>query len=508
MSGNLYMGVDLGTSFIKAAVYDAGGKCYAQSSEAVADERPAPGIFLQHGEDLFGSVMRCIAKSVKDLGEDASRVASMAFTGQMAGSMGIDDQWGDVTTWSCSLDSRYLPYSQSQIDKCSDEFYKISGTGSPVMCGKYEWFKTDFPEEAARIAKYVMLNGYVIGKLSGEDVSKAAIDYSLIAWTGMADIQNGTWSEEICQKLGIDMSILPKIAKGTDIGGYLSEEKAAELGLKPGIPLILGAGDKVAGCIGSGVSRDGDKIFETSSYAALSVQVDAFRPDIEKREFDVIGNITHDKYFVHKYFQGSGITLDWFVDEFVRKEGEKKSEAFRRIEELAAKVPEGSEKMLSIGFLGGSAMPFQPNQKGLFFGHTWSHGKGHFYRSLLEGFSFELAFLMDRVDEIYPEYAGRSVKLIGGGAKSTIWPQILADVTGRTFHVLNREDVALWGAAILGAAGIGDIKDIHAEAEAAVSVTATYTPDPEKHAIYQPYYKEYRKLRTELMGYYDSLSKL
>ena len=508
MAGRLYMGVDLGTSFIKTAVYDLTGRQYASASEPVADERPESGVFLQHGEQIFESVCRCIKKTAGELGEDAGRIAAIAFTGQMAGSMGVDDEWRDITTWSCTLDSRYFPYLHRQLEKYGNEFYRLSGTSSPVMCGKYEWFAREYPKQAARIAKYVMLNGYMIGKLSEISVDEAAIDYSLIAWTGLADIKSGCWSEEICGKLGISPAMLPKIGGCTDIGGYLSEKAALQLGVPSGIPLILGAGDKAAGCIGAGISRDGDKIFETSSYAALSVQVDDFRPDTACREFDIIGNIRRDRYYVHKYLQGSGITLDWFVNEFILQEGEDISAAFRRIEKLAADVPAGSGHMLAVGLLGGSAMPFQPDQKGLFFGHTWSHGKGHFYRSLLESFSYELAGLLSRVDALYPEYAGGVIKLIGGGARSSVWPQMMADVTGQTFAVLNRDDVALWGAALLAASAVGDVSDIAAAADAAVCVSAFYTPDPDRTAAYRPYIEQYGTLRRELQGYYASLGKI
>lgn len=508
MQKKLYIGVDLGTSFIKSAVYDLAGKCHAEASEPVADERPAPGVFLQRGEMLFESVCRCIRKTTEALGTDAACVSAMAFTGQMAGCMGIDAEWNDVTTWSCTLDSRYMPYLAEQLERHGDELYRISGTSSPVMCGKYAWFRDTFPNEARRIAKYTMLNGYIIGRLSEINVSEVSIDTSLIAWTGMADLKHGAWSETLCRDMEIDRALLPNIGGCAKIGGYLSERAANRLGLKPGLPLVLGAGDKVAGCIGAGVSRDGDRIFEASSYAALSVQVDDFRPDTAEREFDIIGGIRPDSYYAHKYLQGSGITLDWFVNEFVRLEGEKSSAAFRRIEALAAQAPIGSDRMLSIGLLGGSAMPFQPHQKGLFFGHTWSHGKGHFYRSLLEGFTFELAGLLQSIGRLYPQYTDGAIKLIGGGAKSSIWPQMMADITGETFAVLDRNDVALWGAALLAAAAVGGVDDIHAAADRAVSVAREYIPDPSSTAAYAPYVREYLVLRKELQAYYTTLDKL
>ena len=114
MKNELFMAVDLGTSFIKIGVYSKDGDFLAGASESVAEERPAPGVFLQRGDALFGSVLRCIRKTTAQLKDDASRICAMAFTGQMAGSIGVDENWQDVTTWSCSLDNRYIPYAERQ----------------------------------------------------------------------------------------------------------------------------------------------------------------------------------------------------------------------------------------------------------------------------------------------------------------------------------------------------------------------------------------------------------
>ena len=173
MEQKLYMAVDLGTSFIKTGVYALDGTTLGGWSEPVNAERPAPDQFIQRGENLYQSVLDCLKNTVKELGDRAKDVRAMAFTGQMAGSMGVDENWNDITSWSCSLDSRYLPYANRQREKLSREFFEIGGTNAPVMCSKYEWFKEDFPAEHKKIRKYVMLNGYIIGKLSGVPVDEA-----------------------------------------------------------------------------------------------------------------------------------------------------------------------------------------------------------------------------------------------------------------------------------------------------------------------------------------------
>lgn len=507
-NGKLFMAVDLGTSFIKTGVYDLGGICLATASEPVPDERPGPGIFLQHGDRLYESVLRCIRKTVSELQERAQDVCAMAFTGQMAGAMGVDENWADVTTWSCSLDSRYLPYANRQRDLFADDLFRICGTNAPVMCSKYDWFKNDFPEEHKRIAKYVMLNGYVIGRLSGIPVSQASIDNSLIVWTGMADIRSRSWSDVLCEKMGIDTAVLPKIVNCTDVGGYLSEEMAKQLGLKSGIPLVVGAGDKVSGCVGAAVFDYGDMIFEASSYGAVSAMVGEVQLDEDSRNYDVIGAMDTSGYYAHKYIQGSGIAIDWYVDTFMTQSGETKKDGFRRAEELVAQTPLGSDNLLSIGLLGGSAMPFDSEQKGLFMGHTWNHHQGHFYRSLLESFSYDLALTLASMKKNYAYLNGQTIKLIGGGAKSAVWPQILADVTGHSFTLLSRSDVALWGTALLAAAGTGAVTDIKQTARENVKTGKVFIPNEEAHKAYLPYINLYAQATKELHSLYTRLNKL
>lgn len=501
MNNQLYMAVDLGTSFIKASIYDLSGRCLAGASEPVRDERPAAGIFIQRGEMLWESVKRCLKKSTDALGADAARVCAMAFTGQMAGSIGVDEDWNDVTTWSCSMDGRYLPYAERQRARVGDEMFRIGGTNAPVMCAKYDWFRHEFPDEHQRIAKYVMLNGYIIGKLSKQPIENAKIDTTLITWTGMADIVHQSWSRQLCDDMGVDMRHLPEIVSSTTIGGYLDATIAHALGLKAGIPLVMGAGDKVSGCVGANVLQPGEMIFEASSYGAISCMTEEARMDADRRNYDVIGAATGGKYYAHKYIQGSGIVIDWYVKEFFGGD-------IRSAETAAMSAPLGSGKMLSIGLLSGSAMPFDSEMRGAFLGHTLSHDRGMLYRALLEGFSYDLALTLERIRAQYPEYDPREIKLIGGGAKSTIWPQILADVTGYDYVLLNRDDVALWGTALLAAAGVGAIDDIARASEANVQKTVRFVPDAKANAAYAPYVRLYERCIKKLHDIYAALNAL
>lgn len=498
----LLMAVDLGTSFIKAGIYDPKGNELAVSREAIRSEQPGQGQFIQHGEDVFEAAVKCIRKCMETIGEAKTEIAAIGFTGQMAGFMGVDRDWNDVTGWSCSLDSRYIPFAEEQNSLYGDDFYGISGANSPMFSSKFAWFSHDFPEEAERIAKYVMLNGYLIGKLSDLPIEEAVIDGSLITWTGLADVKNRCWSKKICEELGIRMDLLPRITSSYEIVAHVSRSAAAYTGLPEGVPLICGAGDKIAGCTGAAILMPGAILFEDASYGAISCMCETCVPDLDRRGYDLLNGSEEGIYYAHYYMPGSGITREWFISRFFQRQEESLPEAYQRIDGQIRDIPPGCEGLFAIGMLGGTAMPFNGDLKGVFMGQTWSHGPAHFYRALVESFAFAIRGAMDRIDAVYPEYKDReSIRMIGGGADSDVCAQIYADVLGIPVETLVQKDPALWGVCLLCMKGIGLIDDLKQNAEKHVLVQKRFEPDEDRHRIYaelQKRYEEYVGILTPL----------
>jgi xylulokinase len=495
------MAVDLGTSFIKTGIYTLNGICIAVAKQPVKDSRPAPGIFQQKGEDIVASVISCMKDVLMLVGEKASRVAAISFTGQMAGFMGVDREWNDVTGWSCSLDTRYTPFAARQLREYSDIFLAVSGTNSPLFSAKYEWFRHDFPEESKRIEKYLMLNGYVIGKLSDMPVEEAVIDGSLITWTGLADVKQRSWSEEICYALQIDQKHLPRITESSEIVAHLSEAVAKEVGLPSGIPLIAGAGDKIAGCVGADILQSGRMIYEAASFGGFSCRVDDYRPDMEKRRFDILNGTEDGSLYAHYYMPGSGITMEWFTREFGNGLIQNGIDAFDELDRRAEKLEPGCNGLMAVGMLSGTVMPFNGDLKGIWMGFDWSHRVEHFYRALLESHAFALTTAIERIRTIYPEQKSDTVRIIGGGSKSKFGTQLLADVSGLVFEKVDRDDAALWGASILAAKGIGLLQDISCHAADCIHVTERVTPNESVKERYDVLRAQYNRYEKELTPY-------
>ncbi|MFR8340565.1 MAG: xylulokinase [Eisenbergiella massiliensis] len=345
-----------------------------------------------------------------------------------------------------------------------------------------------------KIVKYLMLNGYCLGRLGGVRPEEAVIDVSMITWSGLADVNTGNWASDICRELEVEEK-LPKIVTSTQVCGFLEKNMAKILGLTAGIPLIAGAGDKIAGCVGASVTETGDMIFEAASYGGFSCIVNDYRPDTNSGNYDGLIMADGCKRVAHKYIPGSGITLKWFLDNFTNPED---ISGFQAMDEKAEKVSPGCDGLMAVGLLGGSAMPFNGDMKGMWIGHDWTHRKEHFYRALLESFSFELALTIDSIERNYPEYQKKACKLIGGGARSELWAQILADVTGRTFQTVDREDNALWGTAILAGKGLGIFEKEDKIAARCIQTKKEFRPDEERFLFYQPLKERYRVLRNKM----------
>lgn len=508
MKDTLFLSVDLGTSFIKAAVYDKASKCIAIASEPVKDERPAPGMFIQKGEDLFASAVACMKSVVYEIGSRAQNVEAISFTGQMSGFMGVDKDWNDITTWSCSLDTRYMPYAERQMQALKDDFLTISGTNFPQMAPKFEWFKAEFPEENSKIAKYLMISGYIIGKLGAMKIDDAVIDTTYTVWTGFADIKNGSWSDKICSAIGLDKKYLPKIVNSNYICGRLAPRAASDIGLKSGIPLVSGAGDKSAGCLGAAIVEPGDMIFEASSYGMIEYCAAEYRPDAQTGRYDCLNSPVPGYYMPGKFIAGSGITLDWYINQFVRRDGEKPGDAFSRIEAKMKDIPPGSNGVMAIGLLAGSSMPLDGTLKGMWMGHDWSHGPEHLYKALLESFSFDFDLTIETIEKLYPEHKPKAIKVVGGGAKSPFWTQMNADVQGKVYQVLDREDVAMWGAAILAGNAVGVFADMKQTAKEHVHVKKEYMPDSSMREKYRPFKELYAEYLTTTHSLYKKIQQV
>jgi xylulokinase len=512
MGKSYLIGVDAGVSFIKVGVYDVEGNSQATVIKNAPGQYPKAGVFLQSAEELLGIIREALKEAVVRAGVPGNAVEAIGFSGAMGGAMGVDEEWRVAADWSIISDTRFYPYVTRMLQAQSRKILEQSGTNFPIMGPKILWWKKEFPEQHDKVARWMVLAGFVIGRLGALPIEEATIDRTYLHFTGLADLRRSAWSQEICREFGIDLKRLSRIVTSNTIVARLSAEAAAACGLRQGTPLVSGAGDKPVGALGAGVVDPGVLIDESASFGALSLCTDKYVPDLARRTLENLPSPIVGHYLPSCYLFGSGVTHAWFRDVFGEEEKQLAfrtgSSAFPILDEKASKVPPGSEGLLALGLFGGRGYPSDPDIKGLWIGHSWAHKKEHFYRALLESFAYEYGCVLEVMKKNHPELAFNEIRVIGGGSRSDLWNQIKADVLGVPYARLSRDDYALLGDVLLAGNAVGVFPDLAAAARRHIQVIQRYLPDLNRHAQYQRYMDLYQGLFDRTRGIFEGLKSL
>jgi xylulokinase len=506
------IGVDLGTTGTKAAIFDADGNLLASAYEESRLHYPQPGWVEQDPEDFYGSAVRTIRECIESSGIDPSDVAAIAFDGQMAGIGTIDEEWGTPTVYDSWLDARCKPYIEQMR---SFEEAIIRRTGGPPTYShgpKILWWMHERPQVFRKIHKFVVPGGYVAGRMAGLKGDDAFIDYTYIHFSCLSDTVKTAWDEDLCQEFGILLEKLPRIVPPWEVIGQLTRAAARDCGLKAGTPIAAGAGDQAAGMLGAAMVEPG-LVFDVAGTASVfAICVDQFVPDVEHKTLFTARLVLEDLWYALAYINGGGLNLRWFRDELaneIKEEAQAKGEnVYALLDRLATEVPPGSDGLLFLPHLQGRVCPSDPDVRGLWMGFTWAHRKPHFYRAILEGIAYEYAYYLGIEKALLPEAEFKEARVIGGGARSQVWNQIKADVLGLPYVRLNREEFAVLGSAIVAGYAVGVFDDLKATARRFVETTDRIEPRPDYHRFYQAYVEQYITLLSETAPFYRRLAAL
>ena len=512
MSKTYLIGIDLGTAGTKTAIFDTEGNLIADAYEESKLHYPKPGWVEQDPEEIYGSAVRTIRACLEKSGVAAKDIAALACDGQMAGIGSVAEDWNTPTWYDSWLDTRCGPYI-AQMRPHQDLI--IAKTGGPPTYShgaKILWWMHERPEVFKRIAKFVVPGGYVAGRMAGLRGGDAFMDYTYIHFTCLSDVQSATWSEELCALFEVPAQKLPRIVQPWEIIGRVTATAARQSGLLQGTPIAAGCGDQAAGMLGAAMVEPG-LVFDVAGTASvLAICLPEFTPDIQHKTLFTARLVPPDLWYALAYINGGGLNLRWFRDEWASQE---KSEAVRLgkgvyalLDEAAAAVPAGAEGLLFLPHLGGRVCPNDPDLRGLWLGFTWAHTKAHFYRSLLEGVAFEYAHYLDIERQLAPHLVLKEARVIGGGASSTLWNQIKADVLGLPYVQLNRQEFPVLGSAILAGYAVGVFDDLKETARRFTATTERIEPRPAWHEYYQPLVRLYASLFDTLRATFQAIASL
>jgi xylulokinase len=502
------IGVDLGTSGTKAALYQIDGKLIAQAAMEVPLHNPKPGVVEQDNEDFYSSAARTVRDCVESSGVEASSIAAIAFDSQMAGVGLIDEDYRPVARFDSWLDMRCQPYIELMDKAAGDRITQL--TGCPPTCDhgpKMLWWKHERREVYDRTAKFVMPGTYVAGRLARLAADQAFIDHTYIHFSGFSDAINGAWSAELCERFGLDPQKLPRIIDPTEIVGQVVEGPASEFGLAPGTIIAAGAGDTAANALGAGIVRAGMLFDVAGTASVLAGCTDRFAADTTHRALLTMRSVIPGLWNPLAYIGGGGLALRWFRDHFYNASLGKtlptEEDLYAKLIALAEEAPRGSDGLMFSPHLGGRICPSSPDMRGAWAGFSWSHTQAHFARSILESIAYEYAYYLKILRELMPQLALVEARVVGGGARSGAWNQIKADVLGVPYQRLSGGEFGTWGAAMIAGKAAGLIQDLADHAQAcAVRDGKAAQPSQDAHAAYRPFFERYIRLQETLHVYF------
>jgi xylulokinase len=497
MKSQYLIGIDLGTSSTKAALYRADGLVVASATAEVPLYYPQPGVVEQNNDDFYSTAAQTVQQCIRDSGVDPRAIAAIACDSQMAGVGTIDEDFNPATRFDSWLDMRCQPYIAHIDRRYGDLVTQL--TGCPPTCDhgpKILWWKEEQPEAYKRIAKFVMPAGYVAGKLAGLKARDAFIDYTFIHFSGLSDAARGSWSDRLCDLLGVEQARLPAIVEPWQVVGEVPTRTAVDFGLAPGTIVAAGCGDTAAGALGAGITRPGMLFDVAGTAAVLAGSTGSFVADALNRALLTMRSVIPGLWHPLAYIAGGGLALRWFRDEFFNKtQGrplERSSDLYEALTTLAATAPAGSDGLFFSPHLGGRICPSTPEMRGAWLGFSWGHTQAHFARAILEGVAYEYAYYLDILRRLVPNLELIEARVVGGGAASPLWNQIKADVLGVPYQPLQGSEFGTWGSAMIAGKAAGIFDDLSAVASrASRPAGAAVQPDPANAIMYRACVKQH-----------------
>ena len=476
----LYVGIDLGTSAVKLLLMDGEGKIQKIVSREYPLYFPHPGWSEQKPEDWYEQVMDGMKELIAEA--DKSKVAGISFGGQMHGLVILDkkDQvirpailWNDGRTYE---ECDYLNNVIGK-EKLSEYTANISFTG--FTAPKILWVKNKEPENFKKIVKIMLPKDYIAYKLTGVNCT----DVSDASGMLLMDVKNRRWSKEMCEICGISEEMLPKLYESYECVGTVKPEIARELGIPETVKVAAGAGDNAAAAVGTGTVGDGMCNISIGTSGTIFISSEKFGVDKN--------NALHAFAHADGHYHLMGCMLSaascnkWWMDEIIGTSDYGAEQ--KKIGVL------GENHVYFLPYLMGERSPHNnPNARGTFIGMTMDTTRADMTQAVLEGVAFALRDSFEVAKSLGIKI--ERTKICGGGAKSPLWRQIIANVMNLKVDVLENEEGPALGGAMLAAVGCGEYPDVETAAAKIVKVVDTVTPEPELTRKYEERYQYFRRI--------------
>ncbi len=502
------LGIDVGTSSLKAVLIDESGATAGSAAEEYAFSTPRP-LWAETDPEVWWQAFLKVAPNLLETAKiTGGEIAAIGLSGQMHGLVLLDAEGKVLRPCIMWNDQRCAAQCAAIMERVG-EAKALALTGKPFLpsftAGKILWVSDEEPDIYSKTAKALLPKDYFRYRLSGEFFSEV----SDASGTCLLDVSKRQWSEEMLDACKIPSEWLPEVTESTVVSARLSSEAASLTGLLEGTPIVGGAGDQAAGAVGTGMVNEGDISVTLGTSGVVFAASDVCRLDPERKLHSYCHAVPGKWHLMGVVLSAAG-SFQWYRDvlcgEETAIEKETGRDAYELLTEAASNVAAGSEGLLFLPYLTGERTPHpDPHARGVFFGLTRRHGKAHMTRALLEGVTYALRDsleLMKRLD-IKPDQVVAS----GGGAKSAFWRQMMADVFELKISTQNATEGAAFGAAILAGVGAGIFPSVEEACAQCIRTTGETTPGPNTK-VYKDFYPRFRSLYPALKDEFEALSNV
>jgi xylulokinase len=499
---------DLGTSGNKATLYSLDGVLHASSFHEYETSYPKNGWVEQDPEDWWKAICLSTRSLMETAGISKTDVLCISFSGQMMGCLPVDKHGNPLRKaiiWADLRSVKQAAFIEEAIGM--KNLYQITGHRiSPAYsAAKMLWVRDNQPEIFSNLYKMLQAKDYVIHRLTGQFVT----DYSDASGTNLFSLEEKDWSNQILEAIGLQRGILPELHPSTDIIGKVSEKAASQVGLLAGTPVVIGGGDGSCAATGAGVVEKGSayNVIGSSSWIALATEAPVY--DCKMRTFNWV-HLDPSLFSPCGTMQSAGYSYSWLVNNLCGLEvNQAKAEninPYHIVNRLIEASEPGANNLLFLPYLLGERSPrWNPDARGAFLGLKITTTKEEVFRSVLEGVAFNLKIILDVFDNLMPL---DEVIVIGGGARSRVWLQILADIWQKSVLVPRfLEEATSMGAAICGGVGIGAFGDFKV-AKKFNEVVEEIKPRQEYREVYERLFTIFDQTYEALLPVYANLAKL
>jgi len=489
------LGIDVGTGGSRAVLIDSAGQIVASETiEHVPFASPETGWAEQDPDDWWRASAAAIRAVLSKDNINRESIAAIGLSGQMHGAVLLDEKDQVIRPSIIWCDQR-SDIECRQLTEQIGASRLIELTCNPALTGftlpKVLWVKDHEPEYWRRIRSLLLPKDYVRFRLTGEK----ATDVADASGTLLLDVSARRWSKTMLEAAELDDNVLPALFESQQITGTVSESASEQTGLRAGTPVVAGAGDQAAGAVGMGIVKPGSvsATIGTSGVVFAATNNPALDP---RGRVHTFCHAIPNRWHVMGVTQGAGLSLRWFRDQFG-------GDSYEELTAEAAKVPAGANNLLWAPYLMGERTPhLDPNARAALVGLTASHTRGHIVRAVLEGVAFSLRDSFEIFREM--NVPVESIRLGGGGARSKLWRQIQADIYRHAVDIVQAEEGAAYGAALLAGVGGGLWKSVDDACADVVRVVDRIEPNPAAVKVLDPLYRSYRELYPALRKVFNT----